>query len=142
LCGANIPHSTKDHLEIVINSSKMNQILELDTHNQSLIVQSGCILSTIQAIAEDKGLLFPLSMGAEGSCQIGGNISTNAGGVNVLKYGMIREQIMGIEVVLPDGTVFSDLKGLRKDNTGYDLKQLFIGLPHFPQFCGGQPCLR
>jgi len=127
LCGANIPHSTKDHLEIVINSSKMNQILELDIHNQSLIVQSGCILSTIQAIAEDKGLFFPLSMGAEGSCQIGGNISTNAGGVNVLKYGMIREQIMGLEVVLPDGTIFSDLKGLRKDNTGYDLKQLFIG---------------
>jgi len=127
LCGANIPHSTKDRLEIVINSSKMNQILELDTHNQSLIVQSGCILSTIQAIAEDKGLFFPLSMGAEGSCQIGGNISTNAGGVNVLKYGMVREQIMGLEVVLPDGTIFSDLKGLRKDNTGYDLKQLFIG---------------
>ena len=81
----------------------------------------------IQAIAEDKGLFFPLSMGAEGSCQIGGNISTNAGGVNVLKYGMVRDQIMGLEVVLPDGTVFSDLKGLRKDNTGYDLKQLFIG---------------
>ena len=127
LCGANIPNSTKDRLEIVINSSNMNQVLELDTHNQSMTVQSGCILSTIQSLAEDKGLFFPLSMGAEGSCQIGGNISTNAGGVNVLKYGMIREQIMGLEVVLPDGTVFSDLKGLRKDNTGYDIKQLFIG---------------
>jgi len=127
LCGANIPHSTKDRLEIVINSSKMNQILELDTHNQSLIVQSGCILSTIQDIAEDKGLFFPLSMGAEGTCQIGGNLSTNAGGVNVLKYGMSRELVMGLEVVLPDGSIFSDLKGLRKDNTGYDLKQLFIG---------------
>ncbi|MBM23879.1 MAG: hydroxyacid dehydrogenase [Gammaproteobacteria bacterium] len=127
LCGAHIPNSTKDRVEIVINSSKMNQILELDIYNQTLIAQSGCVLSSIQNKAEENGLLFPLSLGAEGTCQIGGNISTNAGGVNVLKYGMSRELVMGIEVVLPDGTIFSDLKGLRKDNTGYDLKQLFIG---------------
>ena len=127
LCGANIPNSTKNRIEIVINSSKMNQILEFDIHNQTLIAQSGCVLSNIQNKAEEHGLLFPLSMGAEGTCQIGGNLSTNAGGVNVLKYGMSRELVMGLEVVLPDGSIFSDLKGLRKDNTGYDLKQLFIG---------------
>ena len=105
----------------------MNQILEFDVHNQTLIAQSGCVLSNIQNKAEEHGLLFPLSLGAEGTCQIGGNLSTNAGGVNVLKYGMSRELVMGLEVVLPDGSIFSDLKGLRKDNTGYDLKQLFIG---------------
>ena len=127
LCGANIPNSTKDRLEIVINSSKMNQILELDIHNQTLIAQSGCVLSNIQNKAYEHGLLFPLSLGAEGTCQIGGNLSTNAGGVNVLKYGTSRDLVMGIEVVLPDGSIFSDLRGLRKDNTGYDLKQLFIG---------------
>ena len=127
LCGGNIPNATKNRLEIVINSSKMNQILEFDTHNQTLIAQSGCVLSNIQNKAEEHGLLFPLSLGAEGTCQIGGNLSTNAGGVNVLKYGMSRELVMGLEVVLPDGSIFSDLKGLRKDNTGYDLKQLFIG---------------
>jgi len=127
LCGANIPNSTKNQMEIVINSSKMNQIIELDIHNQTLVVQSGCVLSNIQKKAEENDLLFPLSLGAEGTCQIGGNLSTNAGGVNVLKYGMSRELIMGLEVVLPDGAIFSDLNGLRKDNTGYDLKQLFIG---------------
>ena len=127
LCGANIPNSTKDRMEIVINSSKMNQIIGLDIHNQTLIAQSGCVLSNIQEKAEQNDLLFPLSLGAEGTCQIGGNLSTNAGGVNVLKYGMSRELVMGLEVVLPDGAIFSDLNGLRKDNTGYDLKQLFIG---------------
>jgi len=127
LCGANIPNSTKNRIEIVINSSKLNQILEFDIHNQTLIAQSGCVLSNIQNKAEEHGLLFPLSLGAEGTCQIGGNLSTNAGGVNVLKYGMSRELVMGLEVVLPDGSIYSDLKGLRKDNTGYDLKQLFIG---------------
>ena len=114
LCGANIPNSTKERLEIVINSSKMNQIIEFDIHNQTLIVQSGCVLSNIHNKAEENGLLFPLSLGAEGTCQIGGNISTNAGGVNVLKYGMSRELVMGIEVVLPDGRIFSDLKDLEK----------------------------
>ena len=127
LCGGNIPKATKNRIEIVINSSKMNQILEFDIHNQTLIAQAGCVLSNIQSKAEEHGLLFPLSLGAEGTCQIGGNLSTNAGGVNVLKYGMSRELVMGLEVVLPDGSIFSDLKGLRKDNTGYDLKQLFIG---------------
>ena len=84
LCGANIPNSTKNRMEIVINSSKMNQIIELDIHNQTLIAESGCVLSNIQEKAEENDLLFPLSLGAEGTCQIGGNLSTNAGGVNVL----------------------------------------------------------
>ena len=105
----------------------MNRVIEVDPFNRSMIVESGCILQNIQNTAQDHDLLFPLSLSAEGSCQIGGNISTNAGGVNVLKYGMARDQVMGIEVVLPDGSIFSDLKSLRKDNTGYDLKQLFIG---------------
>ena len=127
LCGANVPNSSEQNFEIVINTSKMNRVIEVDPFNRSMIVESGCILQNIQNIAQDHDLLFPLSLSAEGSCQIGGNISTNAGGVNVVKYGMARDQVMGIEVVLPDGSIFSDLKSLRKNNTGYDLKQLFIG---------------
>ena len=127
LCGANVPNSSEQNIEIVINTSKMNRVIEVDPFNRSMIVESGCILQNIQNIAQDHDLLFPLSLSAEGSCQIGGNISTNAGGVNVVKYGMARDQVMGIEVVLPDGSIFSDLKSLRKNNTGYDLKQLFIG---------------
>ncbi len=127
LCGANVPNSSDHKLEIVINTSKMNKVIEVDPFNQSIIVESGCILQNIQNTAEDHDLLFPLSLSAEGTCQIGGNVSTNAGGVNVLKYGMARDQVMGIEAVLPDGSLFSDLKSLRKNNTGYDLKQLFIG---------------
>ena len=127
LCGANVPHSSEQNIEIVVNTSKMNKVIEVDPFNRSMIVESGCILQNIQNTAQDHDLLFPLSLSAEGSCQIGGNISTNAGGVNVLKYGMARDQVMGIEVVLPDGSIFSDLKSLRKDNTGYDLKHLFLG---------------
>ena len=127
LCGASVPHSSERNIEIVVNTSKMNKVIEVDPFNRSMIVESGCILQNIQNTAQDHDLLFPLSLSAEGSCQIGGNISTNAGGVNVLKYGMARDQVMGIEVVLPDGSIFSDLKSLRKNNTGYDLKQLFIG---------------
>ena len=127
LCGASVPNSSDHKLEIVINTSKMNKVIEVDPFNQSIIVESGCILQNIQNTAEAHDLLFPLSLSAEGTCQIGGNVSTNAGGVNVLKYGMARDQVMGIEVVLPDGSLFSDLKSLRKNNTGYDLKQLFIG---------------
>ena len=90
-------------------------------------VEAGCVLAAVQAAAADAGRLFPLSLAAEGSCQIGGNLSTNAGGVNVLRYGNAREQVLGLEVVLPDGRVWDGLRGLRKDNTGYDLKQLFLG---------------
>jgi D-lactate dehydrogenase (cytochrome) len=92
-----------------------------------MTVEAGCILAEIQSAAQDAGLFFPLSLAAEGSCQIGGNISTNAGGTNVLRFGNMRELLLGLEVVLPDGSIYDDLRGLRKDNTGYDLKQLFIG---------------
>ncbi len=127
LCGANLPLSVDERIEIVINTSKMNKIIDIDHFNRSITVESGCILQKIQEAATENNLFFPLSLSAEGTCQIGGNVSTNAGGVNVLKYGMARDQVMGLEAVLPDGSLFSDLKGLRKDNTGYDLKQLFIG---------------
>ena len=89
--------------------------------------EAGCILANIQQAARDGRPLFPLCLGAEGSCQIGGNLATNAGGINVLRYGNTRDLALGLEVVLPDGRVWNGLRGLRKDNTGYDLKQLFIG---------------
>ncbi len=92
-----------------------------------MVVEAGCVLATLQNEVAAKGLLFPVSLGAEGSCQIGGNISTNAGGINVLRYGMMREQVLGLEVVLADGRLWQNLKALRKDNRGIDLNQLFIG---------------
>ena len=105
----------------------MNRIRSLDPLNDTMTVEAGCVLAAVQGAAADAGRLFPLSLAAEGSCQIGGNLSTNAGGVNVLRYGNAREQVLGLEVVLPDGRVWDGLRGLRKDNTGYDLKQLFLG---------------
>jgi FAD/FMN-containing dehydrogenase len=90
-------------------------------------VEAGCVLANIQQAAREAGRLFPLSLGAEGSCQIGGNLSTNAGGVNVLRYGNTRDLVLGLQVVLPDGRLWDGLRGLRKDNTGYDLKHVFIG---------------
>src|SRR5215468_658871 len=92
-----------------------------------MTVEAGCVLASLQKAAEDAGRLFPLSLASEGSCTIGGNLSTNAGGTAVLRYGNTRELVLGIEVVLPDGRIWDGLRGLRKDNTGYDLKQLFIG---------------
>jgi FAD/FMN-containing dehydrogenase len=113
--------------EIVLALGRMARIRELDRLNDTITVEAGCVLANVQRAAEDAGRLFPLSLAAEGSCQIGGNLSTNAGGVNVLRYGSAREQVLGLEVVLPDGRVWDGLRGLRKDNTGYDLKQLFLG---------------
>ncbi len=113
--------------QIVLSLSRLNRILHLDPLNNTMTVQAGCILAQIQDAAREAGRLFPLALAAEGSCQIGGNLSTNAGGVNVLRYGNAREQVLGLEVVLPDGSVWDGLRGLRKDNTGYDLKQLFVG---------------
>ncbi len=92
-----------------------------------MTVEAGCILANIQQAAAEVDRLFPLSLGGEGSCVIGGNISTNAGGINVLRYGNTRDLVLGLEAVLPDGRVWNGLRGLRKDNTGYDLKHLFIG---------------
>ncbi|MEE8517125.1 MAG: FAD-binding oxidoreductase [Alphaproteobacteria bacterium] len=112
---------------IVLSLGRMNRIRDLDALNNTMTVEAGCILADLQTAAEDAGRLFPLSLGAEGSCMIGGNLSTNAGGVGVLRYGNARDLALGLEVVLPDGQLWDGLRGLRKDNTGYDLKHLFIG---------------
>jgi len=112
---------------VLLSTERLNRIRELDAANFTLTCEAGCILADIQTAANEAGRLFPLSLAAEGSCQIGGNLSTNAGGIQVLRYGNARELVLGLEVVLPDGRVWNGLRGLRKDNTGYDLKQLFIG---------------
>ena len=125
LVGGSVP--TGARREVVLALGRMNRIRSLDRLNDTATVEAGCVLAAVQAAAADAGRLFPLSLAAEGSCQIGGNLSTNAGGVNVLRYGTAREQVLGMEVVLPDGRVWNGLRGLRKDNTGYDLKQLFLG---------------
>ncbi|HWI15233.1 MAG TPA: FAD-binding oxidoreductase [Burkholderiales bacterium] len=125
MCGASTPHM--DAGEVIVTLSRMNRVIDVDPLNNTVTAQAGCILASLQQAAADVDRLFPLSLGAEGSCQIGGNLSTNAGGVNVLRYGNTRDLVLGIEVVLPDGRVWNGLRTLRKDNTGYDLKHLFIG---------------
>src|SRR5712671_3344051 len=117
----------EDGHNIVLALGRMNHIRAIDPVNFTMTVEAGCILAHLQQAAAEADRLFPLSLGAEGSCQIGGNLSTNAGGIAVLRYGNTRELTLGLEVVLPDGRVWDGLRGLRKDNTGYDLKQLFIG---------------
>lgn len=112
---------------VVLSLQRMNRILDVDPVGNTLIAQAGCILQNLQAEAARHGRLYGVTLGAEGSCQIGGNVSTNAGGTGVLKYGNTRDQVLGLEVVLPDGTVWNGLRTLRKDNTGYNLKHLFIG---------------
>jgi len=124
MCGASVPGGPR---EVVLSLSRMNKVLAVDPLNNTITVEAGCVLTTIQQAAADAERLFPLSLGAEGSCQIGGNLSTNAGGVNVLRYGNTRDLVLGVEAVLPDGRIWNGLRGLRKDNTGYDLKHLFIG---------------
>src|SRR5215831_2024288 len=113
--------------EILLSLARMSAIRSISAEDNHLVAEAGVVLAHAQAAAEKAGRLFPLSLAAEGSCTIGGNVSTNAGGVNVLRYGMTRELVLGLEVVLADGRVLELLRGLRKDNTGYDLKQLFIG---------------
>ena len=125
LVGGGIPD--EDGRAVVLSLARMNRIRGLDPVNDTMTVEAGCILQNLQAAAAEADRLFPLSLGAEGSCMIGGNLSTNAGGIQVLRYGNARELTLGLEVVLPDGRVWDGLRGLRKDNTGYDLKQLFIG---------------
>lgn len=112
---------------IILSTSRLNRIRALDPINRTITVDAGVILSEVQAAADAADALFPLSLAAEGSCQIGGNLATNAGGIAVLRYGNARDLVLGLEVVLPDGRVWEGLRGLRKDNTGYDLKQLFLG---------------
>ncbi|MCZ6447466.1 MAG: FAD-binding oxidoreductase [Alphaproteobacteria bacterium] len=125
LVGGSVPDASGD--AVVLNLGRMNKVRELDPLNNTMTVEAGCILADLQTAAADADRLFPLSLGAEGSCMIGGNLSTNAGGVGVLKFGNARDLVLGLEVVLPDGRVWPGLSALRKDNTGYDLKHLFIG---------------
>ena len=113
--------------QIVLNLSRMNTVRSIDTDNLTMTVDAGCILQKLQEVAHNAGVLFPLSLAAEGSCTIGGNLGTNAGGTQVVRYGNTRELCLGLEVVTPQGEVWDGLKGLRKDNTGYDLRDLFIG---------------
>jgi len=113
--------------DIVLSLERMNGLEPVDTVNRTIMVDAGVALQKVHDTAEAAGLLFPLDLGARGSCTIGGNISTNAGGNSVIRYGMIRDQILGVEAVLADGTIISSLNGVIKNNTGYDLKQLFIG---------------
>ena len=115
------------HGAVVISLERLNRIRLVDADNFILQADAGCILQHIKDAAENQDCLFPLALGAQGSCQIGGNAASNAGGVNVLRYGMARDLIVGLEAVLPDGELWSGFSGLRKDNRGYDLKQLFIG---------------
>jgi FAD/FMN-containing dehydrogenase len=112
---------------IVLSLSRMNRVRSVDTDNDTIVAEAGVILQNLQTAALESGRLFPLSLAAEGSCTIGGNLSTNAGGTNVLRYGNTRELVLGLEVVTPTGEVWDGLSGLRKDNTGYDLKHWFVG---------------
>ena len=113
--------------QIVLSLTRMNAVRNVDTDNLTMTVEAGCILQNLQEVARNAGALFPLSLAAEGSCTIGGNLGTNAGGTQVVRYGNTRDLCLGLEVVTPQGEVWSGLKGLRKDNTGYDLRDLFIG---------------
>jgi D-lactate dehydrogenase (cytochrome) len=112
---------------IVLSTERMTAVRELDAANGTITVDAGCILAEVQNAARDGGFMFPISLAAEGSCRIGGNIATNAGGNNTIRYGNTRDLVLGLEVVLPDGRVWNGLRALRKCNTGYDLKHLFIG---------------
>ena len=124
-CGGATPSS--DGAQIVISLSRLKRIRHIDPQNYTLTVEAGCVLADAQQAAEQVDRLFPLRLGSEGTCQIGGNLSTNAGGTAVLRYGMARDLVLGLEVVLPDGRVLDDLTALRKNNMGYDLKHLFMG---------------
>ncbi|MFE6649019.1 FAD-binding oxidoreductase [Nocardioides sp. NPDC057772] len=125
LVGGGVPDSGGD--QVVLSLGRMRRVREVDPVADTLVVEAGAPLASVQEAAVAAGRLFPLSLGSEGSCTIGGTIATNAGGTAVLRYGMMRELVLGLEVVLPDGRVWDGLRPLRKDNTGYDLKQLFIG---------------
>ena len=125
LCGGATPFDA--NTQIVMSLSRMNRIREIDPVNFTMTVEAGLVLAEAHSAVGDRGLMFPLSMGSQGSCQIGGTLSTNAGGISVLRYGTARDLVLGLEVVLPSGEILSELKGLRKDNTGYDLRALFLG---------------
>ncbi|MDB6014016.1 MAG: D-2-hydroxyacid dehydrogenase [Gammaproteobacteria bacterium] len=124
-CGGATPDESGN--QVVVSMRRMNRIRGVDALNYSLVAEAGCILADVQRAADEAERFFPLSLGSEGTCQIGGNLSTNAGGLSVLRYGMMRELVLGLELVLADGRVLSSLSALRKDNTGYDIKSLFLG---------------
>ncbi|HTC83285.1 MAG TPA: FAD-binding oxidoreductase, partial [Rhizomicrobium sp.] len=123
LVGGQIPL----HGEVLLSTQRLNRIRSVDESGMTLIAEAGVRLAQVQQAADDKHLLFPLSLASEGSCTIGGNISTNAGGLNVIAYGNTRDLVTGVEAVLADGSIVSALSKLRKDNTGYDVKSLFVG---------------
>lgn len=125
MCGGAIPDTTGD--AIVLALGRMDRALEVDARNDSMTVEAGCVLARVQEAAVAADRMFPLSLAAEGSCQIGGNVATNAGGINVLRFGNARDLVLGVEAVLADGSVWNGLRALRKDNRGYDLKHVFIG---------------
>ena len=125
LSGGSVPDPSGT--QIVLSLTRMRAVRDVDTVGDTITVEAGVVLADLQEAAAAAGRLFPLSLGAEGSCTVGGNLATNAGGTAVLRYGMMRELVLGLEVVLPDGRVWDGLRALRKDNTGYDLTQLFVG---------------
>ncbi|KAG4080835.1 hypothetical protein HA402_010006 [Bradysia odoriphaga] len=125
LCGGATPDASG--LAVVLSCARLTTVRAIDTDNDTITVEAGCVLQTVQQAAEQAGRLFPLSLAAEGSCTIGGNLATNAGGTQVLRYGNTRELTLGLEVVTADGEIWEGLRGLRKDNTGYDLRDLYIG---------------
>ncbi len=125
LVGAQQPDESAN--EIIVSMERLNRIRSIDVEGNLVLVEAGVVLQTLQEKVDEKGRFFPLSLGSEGSCQIGGNLSSNAGGTDVLAYGNTRELCLGLEVVLPDGRILDDLRYVKKDNSGYDLKDLFIG---------------
>jgi FAD/FMN-containing dehydrogenase len=124
-CGGATPDASGT--QVVLAMRRLRAIRRVDASDYSLVAEAGCVLADVQQAAAAAGRLFPLSLGSEGSCQIGGNLATNAGGLNVVRYGMARAQVLGIEAVLPDGSIWHGLSTLRKDNTGYDLSSLLVG---------------
>ncbi|MBT9490522.1 MAG: FAD-binding oxidoreductase, partial [Rubrivivax sp.] len=125
LVGGGVPDASGT--QVLLSLSRLNRVRALDADNLTLTVEAGAVLQAVQQVAAEAGLLFPLSLAAEGSCSIGGNLATNAGGTQVLRFGNARELCLGLEVVTADGEVWDGLSGLRKDNTGYDLRNLLIG---------------
>ncbi len=123
--GGSVP--TESGKNLVLSLTRLNQVRSIDPENNTMTVDAGCVLQNIQAAAENADRYFPLSLGAEGTCTIGGNLATNAGGTSVLRFGNARDLCLGLEVVTADGEIWDGLKGLRKDNSGYDLRDLFIG---------------
>jgi FAD/FMN-containing dehydrogenase len=124
-CGGATPDASSS--QVLLSLARMNRVRALDAANYTLTAEAGCVLAHLQAAAADADRYLPLSLGSQGSCMLGGNLSTNAGGLNVIRYGMAGELVLGLEVVLADGRVMDTLTGLRKDNTGYDIKSLFLG---------------